>query len=343
MIIRPARPDDNQALCRMELLAPQGTDIRLAEHRHNFFFKSELYAGSELLVLENEKQGTLVSVMGYAPVDMRVGGESVRGAFMFDWRTNPEVPRGIDRGMLLLWQELQARARSAGATFIFGQVKTDNTRAISIYNRLKTRVAGGRRFFTLPAFRRMKLDPRVTIETRLDARDELKHMEDEFGSCDMWPLAPPALPWQSIFDRYLKAKVSLGPSSCKVWDFDAEYERVILEVPAFYRTARPAFRTLSRAIPLPRIPSKGDRIRTWMISDLIVPKGYSPAPLMRAVNNLALDQGIDYIVAHADHATPDLMKVGRGALASLDYQLFIYDLSGRQEIGAPTYYDIRYA
>lgn len=343
MIIRQARVEDNPALCRMELLAPQGADIRMAESRHNFFFKSELYPGSELLVLENEKQGTLVSVMGYAPVDMRIGGREVRGAYMFDWRTNPEAPRGIDRGVYLLWQELQSRARASGAAFIFGQVKSDNGRAISIYERLKTRVAGGRRFFTLPVFRHMSVDPKVVTHEKVDVSQELQLMQEEFRDHDMWPLAYPPQVLQRLFEHYLRAKVVLGPSSCKVWDFSSEYERVILDVPPFFRTVRPVTTALSRVIPLPRIPSPGDSIKTWMVSDLIVPEGYSPAPLLRAVNNLALEQGADYVIVSVDHATPNLLRAGRGAMVSLEYHLFVYDLAGRQEIGAPTYYDIRYA
>lgn len=343
MLIRPATPEDNQALCRMELLAPQGSDIRITENRRDFFFKSSMFPNSELLVIENEKTGSLISVMAFAPMDFRIGHETVRAAYMFDWRTNPEVQRGIDRTMLRLWLTLQDHARAKGARFIFGHVKSDNNRAISIYDRIGTRIEGTRRFFTLPVFRKMPTDPDVQIETKIDAAKDYREMEQTFADHDMWPIIDDPAQLQESYDKYLCARLSKGRTSCKIWDVSNEYDRIVMDVPRLYRTIRPICNVLGKVIPLPKIPASGDSIKIWSMFDLVVPEGENPVPLLRTANNLALKAGVDYLIVSADLAQGShLLSAGRGALASLDFHLFISDLEGKQPVKSPTYYDIRY-
>ncbi|MGI5853487.1 MAG: GNAT family N-acetyltransferase [Bacillota bacterium] len=343
MLIRPATPADNQALCRMELLAPQGSDIRITENRRDFFFKSSMFPDSELLVIEDEKTGSLISVMAFAPMDMTVGGERIRAAYMFDWRSNPEAQRGIDRTMMRLWLTLQEHARAKGARFIFGHVKSDNERAISIYDRIGTRIEGTRRFFTLPVFRKMLADPDVQVETKIDTVKDYREMEQAFADHDMWPIYDNPAERQKFFDKYLCAKISKGCTSCKIWDVSQEYDRVVMGVPLIYRLLRPIRNVFGTVIPLPKIPATGDSIKTWSVFDLVVPEGESPLPLLRTANNLALKAGADYLIVSVDLAQNSrFLEVGRGSLATLDFHLFICDLEGKQPVISPTYYDIRY-
>ncbi len=343
MLIRQAVPEDNQALCRMELLAPQGSDIRITENRRNFFFKSSMFPDNELLVIENEKTGQLISVMAYAPMDFRIGGETVRAAYMFDWRTNPEAQRGIDRTMLRLWLTLQDHARAKGARFIFGHVKSDNNRAISIYDRVGTRTEGTRRFFTLPVFHKMPADLDVQIDTKIDAIQDYHEMEQVFADHDMWPLMDNPALRQESYDKYLCAKISKGSTSCKIWDVSHEYDRIVMGVPRLYRTIRPLCNALGKIIALPKIPASGDSIKIWSLFDLVLPEGESPVPLLRTANNMALKAKVDYLVVSVDLAQGShMLAAGRGALASLDFHLFISDLEGKQAVKSPTYYDIRY-
>ncbi|NLG84247.1 MAG: hypothetical protein GX493_06505 [Firmicutes bacterium] len=66
MIIRPALPEDNEALCRLELLSPQGKTIRLVEQRRNYFCRAERFPGSILKVAVEEESGPLIGVLGGA-------------------------------------------------------------------------------------------------------------------------------------------------------------------------------------------------------------------------------------------------------------------------------------
>ena len=75
MVVRPVTEADNDALCRMELLAPQGTTIRLTERRFEFAARSRQFPGAVLYVAADDTSGDLAAVLGGAPVAMRLGGK----------------------------------------------------------------------------------------------------------------------------------------------------------------------------------------------------------------------------------------------------------------------------
>jgi hypothetical protein len=57
MVVRPVTEADNDALCRMELLAPQGTTIRLTERRFEFAARSRQFPGAVLYVAADDTSG----------------------------------------------------------------------------------------------------------------------------------------------------------------------------------------------------------------------------------------------------------------------------------------------
>ena len=141
MIIRPAVANDNEALCRMELMAPQGTALRLTEQRRDFFARARQFPGSILMVAADDAGGKLAGVLGGAPVDLRVAGRERRGGFLFDFRSNPEYKRGISRIIYQLWGAVEGRLLETGVEFIYGLVKEDNP-AGAIYQRMGTKTRG---------------------------------------------------------------------------------------------------------------------------------------------------------------------------------------------------------
>lgn len=341
MIIRPAAAADNEALCRMELLAPQGTALRLTEQRRDFFARARQFPGSILMVAADDTNGKLAGVLGGAPVDLRVAGRERRGGFLFDFRSNPEFKRGISRIIYQLWEAVERHLLEDGVEFIYGLVKEDNP-AASIYQRMETRTRGIRTFWTLPVYRRRQVPAGVRIRSSIDAGADYQEAARWYRDYDLWPvLADPSV-LQPTVDRYLRAEITHADSSLKIWDSTVDYERIVSAAPFIYDLARPVADAVRTIFPVPRIPRVGQPLRTWYLYDCRLPGGSRQLrPLLDAANNLALENGVDFLILSASEGEADLAAGGRGSLATLHYMLSVKEYRPVPEISHKTFLDIR--
>jgi hypothetical protein len=343
LIIRSAQPSDNDALCRMERLTPQGTRIRLAEERQNFFCRAQQFPGSILLVAANETAGSLAGVMGGAPLRVRIAGRERQGAFIFDFRSNPEYQRGLHRAIFSLWQEVERRLLASGAEFMFGLVKEDNP-TISIYYRMGAQKKGERVFWTLPVYRKKRVPAGVEIHDTRDAAEDYRSAADWYCNYDLWPLLSPSELHPSIYSRCLRAEISYQGASLKIWDSTRDFQRVVASAPWTYNWMRPIARAIARIMPVPRIPNMGDRLRTWQLYDMRLPSGLRGcSSLLAAANNLALAEGIDFLVVSASPGEKELATTGRGSLATMRYHILAKEYVPLPSFSDRTYFDIRFS
>lgn len=341
MRIRPARPEDNPALCRMELLAPQGSAIRLTEKRFDFFARARNFAGSELIVAEDEKTGRLIGVLGGAPARLRIGGRERLGGFLFDFRANPEYERGLSRTMYLLWREVERKLLAAGVEFIYGLVKEDNP-AASIYQRMGTKKRGERIFWTLPVYRRRSLREKVILRDWIDAAADYQEAARWYDTHDFWPLIPDPAVLQPLTDHYVHAELGCAGATLKIWDGTVDYERIVTACPRIFDLVRPVVDAIRPLVPVPRIPRVNQPLRTWYLYDLRLPSGTRALrPLLAAANNLALEHKIDFLIFTASKGEPELFPAGRGALIRLKYDLMIKEYEPIPEVSDRVFLDIR--
>lgn len=343
LIIRPARPADNDALCRMERLAPQGSKIRLAEERHDFFCRAQQFPGAIILVAANEAEGSLAGVMGGAPLRVRIAGKERRAAFIFDFRSNPEYQRGLHRAIFSLWQEVERGLRDAGAEFVFGLVKEDNP-TNSIYYRVGAQEKGERVFWTLPVYRKKRVPPGVEIHDSTDAAEDYRSAADWYRNYDLWPLLSSSELHPSIYNRCLRAEVSYQGASLKIWDNTRDFQRIVVSAPWTYNWMRPIAKAVAGIVPVPRIPRIGSRLRTWQLYDLRLPAGEpSCRSLLAAANNLALAEGIDFLVVSASSGEKELAAAGRGSLATMRYRILAKAYAPLPNFSDRIYFDIRFS
>lgn len=341
MRIRLAAPTDNEALCRMELLAPQGTSVRLTENRRDYFARANLFPGSILLLAEDERRGQLVGVFGGAPVRLRFGGEERLGGYLFDFRANPERRTGLSRVIYALWQEMEAGLRAAGVQFMYGLVKDDNP-AVSIYTRMDAHRQAGRTFWTLPVYRRRPVPPGVTADVRIDSAAERRAMAGWFQGHDLWPILDDQDYLETVDRRFLRARLSHEGASLKIWDNTFESERVVTAISWYYKAAAPVADLIRPLLPLPRIPRVGRPIRTWYVYDVCLPPGSKSLPgLLAAANNLALEAGVDFLIFTGCEGEPALAVGGRGSLITLHYSLMIKPYETLPRVRPPVYLDPR--
>ncbi|MCL6613529.1 MAG: hypothetical protein K6U03_02720 [Firmicutes bacterium] len=341
MLIRPALPEDNEALCRLELSAPQGKTIRLVERRTDFFCRAKRFSGSILMVAVDEERGRAIGVLGGAPVKVRVGGRERIGGFLFDFRAAPDRRTGLSRILYRLWERVEAELLAAGVEFIFGLVKEDNP-ALSIYYRMGAEKRGTRTFWSLPVYRARRIRPEVEIRPEIEAAAAYREAAAWYENYDLWPIHSDPRVLQPQYDRHLRAEIRSGGAAMKIWDTSVDYEQIVVDGPFIYELARAPLDLLRRFVPLPRIPRRGQPLRTWHLYDLHLPEGPSVLPsLLAAANNLALAEGVDFLVLSASAGEAAVAAGGRGALASLRYHLLIKEYRPLPPISPLVYLDVR--
>ncbi|NLG84246.1 MAG: hypothetical protein GX493_06500 [Firmicutes bacterium] len=255
---------------------------------------------------------------------VRIEGEERIGGFLFDFRAAPDRRTGLSRIIYRLWEEVETTLLAAGVEFIFGLVKEDNP-ALSIYHRMGATSRGTRTFFSLPVYRRRSVPTDPVIRRPLEATAAYREATARFIDYDLWPILDSPSLLQPLFDRHLRYAIDRQEASVKIWDLTVDYEQIALEGPFVFELLRPPVELLRRLFPLPRIPRRGEPLRTWYLYDLYLPRGTKPLPALLAVaNNLALEAGIDFLVFSTSEGEKAATAIGgRGALARLRYHLLI--------------------
>jgi hypothetical protein len=345
--IRQAVPADQDRLAALERNAPQGDSIKLLSERKHFFVRAERFDDPIVMVAESEQTGDILGVMGVGPVQLRLGGNPMAGALIFDWRANQAAAQGLPTHMMRLWQAVRRQIEARNLSFIFGYIKADNVRSLGIVGRMGVQTVEQVIFYTIPVYRALTSEQRsrsarvLTAQAITDAGLDLAGLQKAFAGRDLLPDHKEMPRLQLLAERYRRAVIQAGRSSMKIWDATADYRQRVVHLPGLYRAARPVFRLLSPLIPLPRIPKPGEEIRAWYLYDLILHRQSDLAPLLEQARRLAVADKIDYLIAAAGVGDPANALLTRYAWLKLPYQLVFQALVPLPPPRTPTYFDIR--
>jgi len=346
LIVRPATMEDNAKLIEIEQMTPQGEQIKLVSERKDYFFRAKKFETPILLVAEDDVQGDILGVMGVGPVSVRLQGETVRGGLIFDWRSNPLTQKGLPRHMLRLWQAAQSEIDNQNIQFIFGYVKEDNMRSMSILQKYGAQDVEQKTFLTMPVHASFCRDlhgvNQVDLARTIDVNREKRILEENFGSLDLFTEQSDTQFLAKQWDQYLFGKFTFGQSSMKVWDTTAEYSQRVLNMPRLYKLARPVFKAASKVIALPRIPRLGDEIKVWQLYDLILDKPDDLPYLLERIRLAAIDSSIDYLVICMNAQDPGFDQIAKKAWIRLNYHLFFVPIQDLPLPQGSTYFDVSY-
>ncbi len=335
MIIRKARPEDNDRLLEIERHAPQGNAIKLLSERQNYFTRADRFDDPIMIVAEDEMTGDILGIMGVGPVHVLIGGQPAAGGLIFDWRSTSLIKKGLPRHMFRIWEAVLEEVKARQFAFLFGYIKEDNIRSFSIITRFDAKVIEHKEFLIMPvhrAFARLGDYP-VTIS---HGKDSPAGYRDH----DLFPLDAPMR--QKVIDQYQFAQVSVGASSLKIWDSTRDYAHRVIGTPRLFRLAKPVFDLLSHLFPLPHIPSPGETIRDWYLYDLIIDKPADLAVLLEKTRQLAREQKIDYIIPCLSPDETLYRAATKYAWLKQRYNLLFLPLADLAGPVAPTYFDMRY-
>ncbi len=344
MRIREATAEDNSRLIAIEQLTPQGGQIQLASERKDYFFRAKKFEDPILLVAEDEKD--ILGIMGVGPVAVNLGGKITKGGFIFDWRSNPSAQKGLQRHMLRLWQAAQKEIERRSLKFIFGYVKEDNERSLGILTRYGAQMTETKEFLTMPvhaAFSKKQREINKVLFTKTAAKEDQTLLIKRFGTRDMFPKQPQPQAVIKQKERYLFGRFEYGKSSLKVWDTNAEYSQRVLNMPFFYKIARPVFQLGSKVLSLPHIPNLGDEIKTWQLFDLILDEPNDLDILLEKTRQAAKENNVNYLVICLSAADNGYEQITKKAWVRPKYHLvFLPMTEGLPLPQKPTYFDVSY-
>lgn len=343
MIVREAVPKDDGALLRIESASAQGDTLRLAEDRASFFHRARRFERSLVLVGENETTGALLGVMAAAPVTVRVGGEYRKAAYMFDLRNNAEAGGGLSKALYIVWKHFEKRLKSEGVEMLFGYVKEDNSRAMTIFTRMGATRRAGFTHFTKPVLPKRAVRGAVEVARRVDVAGYRAEIAQRYGGHDLWPHIDDLELLQSGYDRSVRARVTCGRASALIIDPSLDERRRVMKMPPLYHVAGPIARPLSSFLPIPYIPKLGQELRVWHLLDIVA--GGRPeelAAVLAQANNMAREEGVHYLAAAASPVDAEAQALARPATARLNYNIMAVDWAqGVPAMLPATYFDPR--
>lgn len=247
--------------------------------------------------------------------------------------------------MLRLWQAVEEEVAARNLDFLFGYVKEDNLRSLNIVLRSGATIIERCDFLTIPVHRsfcrRIDHSP-VTVSSQIDGLTEMQAVQAAFQDRDLLPVAVDSVLQQTLTDTYVRAKVSLGQSSLKIWDSSADYTQRVVQLPRLYQAARPVFAAASHLLPLPHIPRIGEAVRDWYLFDLIINKPADLLVLLEKTRELAVNSQIDYLIVCLNPQDDLYKALARLAWLKLPYCLLYYPRKPTARPASPTYFDIRY-
>jgi GNAT superfamily N-acetyltransferase len=335
--LRVATPADNDALRELERACPQGTKLRIASERDDYFVRSRLYGNDYTLVGVDRTKNCIFGVIAASAKDVLIGGVPRKIVVFNDARVHPDYRRTVlARHMLGAWLRLERWAKEVGAAAICGLVKADNEAMLGFQGkRSEYQFVGQMIVLNRPVFRRARAG---STPEQVPAGDpELAEaLWREYGGRDFIPIAlrercPTAeMDATGLFSTW---KLRRGGSwaSIGVYRVSRTMRTRVIAIPWYYRLMGPVFSAVSPVVPLPRIPVPGGTIGYTFVYNHLAsgPEGLTLwRELLGHANNTALDDGADLLTGAFDPSDRFLPAFARGSLNRIDYRFGMWWLAG---------------
>jgi GNAT superfamily N-acetyltransferase len=335
--LRLATPADNDALRELELACPQGTKLRIASERDDYFVRSRLYGNEHTLVAVDKARNRIFGVIAASTKEVLIGGMPRKVVIFNDARVHPDYRRSVlARHMLGAWLALERWAKEVGAHAICGLVKADNEAMLG-FQRKKSeyQFVGGMVVLNRPVFRRARV--RSVLEQVPAGDAELADaLWKEYGERDFIPVAlrercpTPEMEATGLFSTW-RLRLDGSWASIGIYRVSKIMRTRVIAIPWYYRLAGPVCAALNPVVPLPHIPAPGGTIGyTFLYNHLAVgPRGTELwRELLAHANNLAMDDGSDLLTGAFDPSDRFLPAFARGALNRIDYRFGMQWLAG---------------
>ncbi len=340
--LREARPDDNAALLGLERKSPQGTQLKMHSERRDYLYRARLFGNHRTIVAVDD--GKVFGVLGATMKTVRLAGEDARAAMFYDLRLDPDYRTNLlGRHMLRNWLEMEKWAQGEGARIIYGMVKADNTPMLIIQQHKDGyRLAGRMVVLSRAVYRRFRIrEQPEQVDLTVHNREMGQAVAAEYGDLALFPsdlrttyLSEPMRD-AGLFSCYrLEGRNADGESSSAsvgLYRVSREIWTRVVELPWYYRAARPAIEAIRPVVALPKIPREGDQVLYYHLFNHLAhgPEGMKLwSEIVRYLNNIALDEGATLMTGMFDPSDRFFDAYRRGALNRIDYEIGYRPLGG---------------
>jgi len=335
--LRVATPADNDALRELERACPQGTKLRIASERDDYFVRSRLYGNDHTLVAVDRAKDRIFGAIAASTKEVLIGGTPRKIVVFNDLRVHPDYRRTVlARHMLGAWLAMERWAKGVGADAICGLVKSDNDEMSALQGKKSEyRWVGRMIVLNRAVFRRARL---ASAPEQVPAGDPELSAElwKEYGERDFVPVAlrercpTREMEATGLFSTW---RLRRGGSWAAIGVYRASrvMRTRVIAIPWYYRLARPVFAAISPVVPLPHIPKPGGTIGYTFVYNHLTggPEGFALwRELLGHANNTALDDGADLLTGAFDPADRFFPDFARGALNRIDYRFGMRWLAG---------------
>ncbi|AKI96854.1 GNAT family N-acetyltransferase [Kosmotoga pacifica] len=324
MIVRQAKPEDNEKLLEIERTSSQEGKIWFASDRKDFFEKMHYFRDGFLLVAEDEKSGDIIGCAGAGYAEYWLEGRKQRGAYLFGLRTNPKYRLRVARWLKAVIEKMSDILENSDVDFGFGSVKVDNINSVKILKHMKFEPTRVLNIYTVPVVRRGQVKG-VSVDERPDPW-ELQRLYD--AKKDDYDLVPLDLA-ENFFPKLIaEGRIKLikyKTATAIVWDITGEYDIRITKLPAGLRCFRNLADFLVKIFPFIRIPKMNSPILSWNVIYMDYENAKHGKRLVKAIHNMAWKHGIMLLNFAEDNELTKVKNVLGFLKFTLPFQLALID------------------
>lgn len=280
-------PSESEEAMRLEARSPQGKAFRLRFHRSYFHRRAENFDWWKLVTARSA--GALIGIGAGALKPAYFEGRETIALYLFDVRVAPEYRRaGIAQRLL---QELILWAGGA-AEIAYAHVAGDNDAASRLAREwIGADAAPACRYLVYPVYRAGRGSPDIAPVPAEAVHRQYLEREGPFGL-----YCPPSDAFAS--EAYIGSwafESGASAAACSAWSNEEIMGEVVERIPWPLGLAGALSRTWPASlIPAPRLPRRGERVRSWYLFDFHAADDSSALALMSGVAAEARRRGVDY-------------------------------------------------
>lgn len=332
LIISPYTVEDNEAALSLEEQCVQGKSLSLKFRRQTFHARSEVYDNYRIVCARVGEK--LVGIVAGTVKVVRLHGEAIRAAYIYDLRVHPEHRKyGLAKRLVDELLDDIGKTVDCIYTLIAGQ----NERALGLARRsFGAKVVLPLTYAVLPVYKKLMdgAEHRFTNSSEVHETYLTRYRAAEFV---------PEFNGAKLVGSV--ASISLSDpekGGCSIWTNESLLAEQVVRVPAYFRFFRAVTSRLRPFLELPTIPKQGDLIQSWFLFDFYAMEKRTTRNLISAVNNFALsrERKFLYILMQSDDPTLALIRTSGYRAFTFPYVF----LAKGQKIPAPfdkVYIDVR--